>query len=48
MKDLDFLPASYWAAIHRRRQNRRNALLSAGLFLALASLHALNSSRLRT
>lgn len=48
MRELDFLPVQYVAAVRRRQQNRRNSLLSVGLLLAMISLHMLNATRVRS
>lgn len=48
MKELDFLPPSFHKAIWRRRQLRRNIILSFGLLIALVSLHVVNQGRIRS
>lgn len=48
MKDIDFLPLKYHETVHRRRENRKNALLCALLVMAFGGLHLMNASRIRT
>jgi hypothetical protein len=48
MKELDFLPRSYHESLWRRAQTRRNIILSVVLFMAMASLHGLNVTRIRS
>jgi hypothetical protein len=48
MKELDFLPRSYHLAIARRRQWRRNFVLSLLAIVSLAGLHQVNEGRIRS
>lgn len=48
MKEFDFLPDSYHAAIRRRRQSRRNLIWTLGLAVAMGLLHFSTESRIRT
>ena len=48
MKELDFLPKTFHEARRRSRLMRRNVLYSLGLAIAFASVHAINTSHLRS
>ncbi len=46
MKELDFLPQSFHQAIARRREHRRNVMLSIALVVAMSMLHIVNHRRI--
>lgn len=48
MKDIDFLPQVFHAAMRRRRQFRRNSVYALALIGAMSVLHSVSTARLRT